>query len=90
MRKNRATIFLIVIFIALAFVFYKLTSNEKNKSWEKVKDETIEKCEKNEFEDAYKFLNDELENNPNCDINTEGREELESLLKRISKVKDIK
>jgi hypothetical protein len=87
MRKNRATIFLISIFFILLVVFYLLIPNHY--TIREVREKTLEMCDEDNYEDAFNFLNKELDENQNCSKGKPGREDLEKILDRIYKVKNI-
>lgn len=89
MRKNRVLLFLLAISVLLGLTFYIIANQEKFLSWEEVKNEAITKCETKDYEDAFNYLNNELETNPNCDDGTKGRTNLVELRDRIFKVKGI-
>lgn len=89
MRKNRATIFLVSVFFILIVVFYLILPNGKDKSIVEIKKETLEMCQDDNYEDAFNFLNEQLVENESCSKGKPGREDLEKLLDRIYKVKNM-
>ena len=89
MRKNRVLIFLLIIAVVLGFVFYKISNGKEYLTFDKVKEEVISKCEDNQYDDASKYIEKELNDNPNIAANSDEREELKKMNERILKVKAI-
>jgi hypothetical protein len=54
-----------------------------------VREKTLEMCDEDNYVDAFNFLNKELDENQNCSKGKPGREDLEKILDRIYKVKNI-
>ena len=88
MRKNRTAYFLIIVFIIITGIFYKMIS-DRPKAIEVVKSKTLEYCKQNNYEDANIFISKELKENLNCSNGKPGTEGLGKLYKRILKVKLI-
>jgi hypothetical protein len=61
----------------------------KEKSIEEIKIDTLEMCQDNHYEDAFNYLNEQLVENESCSKGKPGREDLEKLLDRIYKVKNM-
>ena len=64
-----------------------LGGDNKTKTLEQVKNEVLEKCEHDNYEDAFTLLNEILEEDPKFAKGKPGREELEKMRIRILKVK---
>ena len=89
MRKNRVLIFLLIIAVVLGFVFYKISNGKEYLTFDKVMEEAIGKCENNQFEDSYSYIDKELKDNPNFETSSKEKDSLKVIQTRIYNIKDI-
>jgi cell shape-determining protein MreC len=87
MKKNKTIIFLIAVFLLLIVVFVIMLGGKKTLTSEQVKKEVLQMCKQENYNDAFNYLNEKLDNDPNFSEGKPGREELEKMLDRIYKVK---
>jgi hypothetical protein len=87
MKKNKTIIFLIAVFLLLIVVFVIMLSGKKTLTSEQVKNEVLQMCKQGNYNDAFNYLNEKLDDDPNFAEGKHGREELEKMLDRIYNVK---